>query len=371
MDFVVNGMRIRESTGMTSITRAKEVHEKRKQGLKDGIAGIKKRRQPVLFSIAADEYLAKKTGVAENTRRIEKTNLAHLLPELGRKLVCDIEAKDVARYQQKRLDEGAAPKTINLEVASLRAILKRCGQWARLQTDEDKIDMLETQDDIGRAITQEEEAALMEACGRSRSRSLVPFVTLAIETGARYGVIRTLQWGNVDFASRCLKWGKDKTTAGTGRVIPLSQRAVTALSFWSTHFPERKPKHYVFPTERYGAAGDEFGSKVYDIEPSKPIGSIKEAWEAAKERAGIEVRFHDLRHTAVSRMLNAGVPIPKVAKIVGWSQATMVRMANRYGHFALDDLRAAVESISGGRIEAGSPVFPPGFEDASGASRTN
>jgi integrase len=108
-----------------------------------------------------------------------------------------------------------------------------------------------TRDDVGRAITLEEETALLQACSQSRSRSLVPFVTPAIETGARYGTIRTLEWGNVDFENRCLKWGKDKTAAGTGRVVPLSQKAMAALSFWATHFPKRKPEHYVFPAERY------------------------------------------------------------------------------------------------------------------------
>lgn len=111
--------------------------------------------------------------------------------------------------------------------------------------------MLPTREDVGRAITPEEEAALLKACGRSRSRSLVPFVTLAIETGARFGVIRTLQWGSVDFDNRCLRWGKDKTASGTGRIIPLNQRAMAALGFWATHFPLRKPEHYVFPTERW------------------------------------------------------------------------------------------------------------------------
>ena len=56
-------------------------------------------------------------------------NLALLLPELGRKLICDLEARDVARYQQARLDEEASPKTVNLEFGTLRAILKRGGQW--------------------------------------------------------------------------------------------------------------------------------------------------------------------------------------------------------------------------------------------------
>ena len=113
----------------------------------------------------------------------------------------------------------------------------------------------------------------------------MPFLTLAIETGARYGVIRTLQWGCVDFENRCLKSGKDKTAAGTGRMVPLSQRALAALSFWATHFPERKPEHYVFPAERYGAGADEFSPKAYHVDASKPIGSIKEAWEAARLRA--------------------------------------------------------------------------------------
>jgi integrase len=160
-------------------------------------------------------------------------------------------------------------------------------------------------------------------------------------------------------------------------VIPLSQRATAALNFWASHFPERKPELYVFPAERYGAAGDLFCAKAYAVDPSKPIGSIKEAWEAAKLRAGrilkctseetpseekipaLVCRFHDLRHTAVSRMLNAGIPIAKVAKIAGWSPATMVRMAARYGHFSLNELRGAVESISGGKIQAQSPVFSP------------
>ncbi|HEY5382086.1 MAG TPA: tyrosine-type recombinase/integrase [Acidobacteriaceae bacterium] len=103
----------------------------------------------------------------------------------------------------------------------------------------------------------------------------------------------------------------------------------------------------------------------------KPIGSIKEAWEAAKLRAArilkgeqeatakiapLSCRFHDLRHTAVSRMLNAQSPIAKVAKIAGWSTAAMVRMASRYGHFTLNELRDAVESISSAGIQSEDPV---------------
>jgi integrase len=384
MDFVFHGQRIRESTGMTSKTRAKEVRDKRKKDLREGAAGIKRPERLPILSYASETWLdLKKATLAPRSVMIEKANLAHLLPELGGKLVCDIDARDVAKYQRMRVDGGASPKTVNLEIGTLRAILKRSGQWARLQPD---VKMLSTREDVGRAITPEEEAALLQACGKSRSRSLVPFVTLAIETGARFGVTRTLQWGSVDFENRCLRWGKDKTASGTGRIIPLNQRAMAALGFWATHFPERKPEHYVFPTERYGAAGDKFCAKAYDVDPTKPIGSIKEAWEAAKLRAArilkgepdstakiapLPCRFHDLRHTAVSRMLNAGVPIAKVAKIVGWSTATMVQMAARYGHFTLDELRGAMDSISSTTIQTESPVFSPVSEATPPTSRPN
>ena len=286
--------------------------------------------------------------------------------------VCDIDACDVARYQQKRLAEGASPKTANLEIGTLRAILKRYGVWALIQQD---VRMLPTREDVGRAIAAEEEYTLLEACGQSRSRSLLPFVTLTIDTGARFGVIRTLQWVNINFSNRCLQFGKDKTPSGTGRIIPLNARAMATLSFWASHFPERQPEHYVFPAERYGGSGAIFEACVYSTDPTKPIGSIKEAWEAAKARAAVKCRFHDLRHTAVSRMLDAGVPIAKVAKIVGWSPATMVRMAARYGHFALEELRSAVDSISRIKIQPeiqqGSPVFSPVSETVATSTRAN
>jgi integrase len=384
MDFIFHAQRIRESTGTRSKTLAQKIEDKRRRELEEGTAGIRKHQQPRLFSVAAEAWLdLKKATLAPRSVIIENANLAHLLPELGRKLVCDIDARDVSRYQRNRADAGASPKTVNLEIGTFRAILKRSGQWARLQPD---VKMLPTREDIGRAITPDEEAALLQACGKSRSRSLVPFVTLAIETGARFGVIRTLQWASVDFDNRCLRWGKDKTASGTGRIIPLNQRAMAALRFWATHFPGRQPEHYVFPMERYGAAGDKFCAKAYDSDPTKPIGSIKEAWEVAKLRAArilngepnstakiapLPCRFHDLRHTAVSRMLNAGVPIAKVAKIVGWSTATMVRMAARYGHFTLDELRGAVESISSTTIQTESPAFPPVSEGASVGTRLN
>jgi len=62
---------------------------------------------------------------------------------------------------------------------------------------------------------------------------------------------------------------------------------------------------------------------------------------------------------------DAGVPIAKVAKMSAGVPAKTVRMAARYGHFALEELHSAVDSISRTEtrpeIQEGSPVFPPGY----------
>src|SRR5947207_1401759 len=95
----------------------------------------------------------------------------------------------------------------------------------------------------------------------------------------------------------------------------------------------------------------ETGATVaYDSDPTRPIGRWKEAWEAAKIRAGVQCRFHDLRHTGCTRMLEPGVPFSVVATIMGWSPSTTVRMSRRYGHIGQTAQRHAVNALN----EAGS-----------------
>jgi integrase len=405
MDFHYHGHRVRESTEMSSITRAREIQTKRKQELRDGSAGIRRRERPKLFPAAADEWMeAKKQKWSPGMFTIASGAKKHLDPFFGKKLVVDVEARDIARYQKERLEAGASGRTVNIEVGALRAIMKRSGLWARIQPN---VEMLPERDDAGRALSSEEETALLAECGNSRSRILRPFVTLAIESAARYGTIRRLQWKNVDFPNRCLTFGKDKTRSGSGRTIPLTTRALETLRFWAQSFPDREIDHYVFPSERIGGGGKEeafgfTGATVYETDPTRAAGSIKTGWESARARTrrhcpkcklgrlteevkpatgyacsacgwktselppGLSsVRFHDLRHTGVSRMIAARVPLPIIGKIVGWSAGTLAKMAARYGHFSLEEMRSAMDSISRApEISEGYPQNPPISTDA-------
>src|SRR5262249_3826412 len=146
----------------------------KRSGRSESFNRIPKPRTAQLFSTAAETWL--RTKIAHLSPRsviIERTNLKHLSPYFGKMLICDVAADDIAQYQAERLEKGASPKTVNLEVGTLRAILRKNRFWASIQPD---VRMLRTREDIGRAISRDEEDALLEACRASRSRSLYPAV---------------------------------------------------------------------------------------------------------------------------------------------------------------------------------------------------
>ncbi|HUZ45214.1 MAG TPA: tyrosine-type recombinase/integrase [Terriglobia bacterium] len=360
-EFAFCGQRIRESSKSNSKTVARDAERTRRRQLEEGLHGIKKHRAR-LFTVAAEEWLAfKRPHLAPRSVAIEEQNLEHLKPHFGGKLLGDIAPEDVARYQQARLDEGASPKTINLEMGTVRAILRRNRLWANLQPD---VKMLPTRDDIGQAITPEQETKLLEECNKSRSRSLYPAVTLALSTAMRYSEIRLLTWKQIDFVGKRVWVGASKTEYGEGRPIPMNGRAFQVMSMWAEAFPNRQPEHFVFPAEKYGAAGDDFKPCFHSTDPTKPIGDWKEAWEAARKRAGVSCRFHDLRHTACTRMLESGTPLSVVATIMGWSPSTTVRMSRRYGHIGQAAQVEAVKALEGKsvKIEGEYPQNPPQFQ---------
>ena len=76
--------------------------------------------------------------------------------------------------------------------------------------------------------------------------------------------------------------------------------------------------------------------------------------EKKRKTESINCRFHDLRHTAVTRLLEAGIPYPVVASMMGWSAATAIRMAKRHGHIGSQALREAADVLGRFEIPAGS-----------------
>jgi integrase len=342
-EFQFNGEKVRCSTKTANKRLAEEAMRGNRRRMEEGYNDVKRRSGPKSFSKAAEEYLAiKQAKIAKATLSIERYNVSHLLPVFGRKLLCDITAMDIRRFQDSRIASGTASVTINKEVGTLRAILRRNMLWEHLRCD---VSLLKIFDAPGQAIDKDQEQALLQACKESRSRILYVVVILALCTAMRLSEVRFLTWARLNLAKAELTVGDSKTPTGMGRKIMLNNRALDVLRTWADQFPQRDPKHYVFPVEKCSGPNPAGTLTYYEQDPTKPIGSWKKAWESACRRSGVKIRYHDLRHTAITRMLEAGIPLQTVAAIVGWSASTMYLMAKRYAHIGQSAMRDAVAKL--------------------------
>jgi integrase len=384
LEFVFQNDRYRESTGVTSKTAAREVEIKRKKEVRELAAGISKKHQTRSVADAFEDLRKSKSKWAPKTLEMAKNSFAHLGPVLGNKRLDQVRPEHIKAYQTTRVAEGASNRSVNIETGLLKALLRRAGLFERVRNH---VESLKERTDAGSSLTPEQERALLEECSKSRSRCLLPMVTVLLETGSRFGTVQRLIWSDVDFIAQRVHFGKDKTEAGSGRTVPMTPRCYQTLLAWSGNFPERKDAHFVFPSEKVSGMGvDEvfgFTGVSYDTDPTRPVGTIKTAWESARERTRLhcpkcgsgklqsiaeariyrcdscswktdtlpvacsKFRIHDLRHSAVSRMVSAGFPLPLIGSIVGWSVGTLALMVKRYGHFSEAAMRDALDSISG------------------------
>jgi integrase len=341
------GQMVRESSKSESKTVAKDAERARRRELEESWNQIKRRKLPPLFSIAAEDWLKTRTGIAPSTERSYKLAISHLKSEFGKQLLCDLSGEDLAAYQTRRKREGVSNRTVNLELGVLRSILRRYRMWEAIAAD---VDFLKESASPGRALTHEEETSLLDVASKSRCRSLYPVIMLAINTGMRASEIRGLTWAQVDFLAKSLMVGKSKTAAGTGRIIPLNPRAVAVLTHWRGLFPGAEAEHYVFPHEKYGLAGNERKQCAHEIIPTEPMHRWKVAWESTRKAAKVSCRFHDLRHTFISRLAESQASDSTVMALAGHVSRAMME---RYSHIRMEAKRKAVDDLSGTDFEPG------------------
>jgi integrase len=341
------GQMIRESSKSPSRTVAKDAERIRRRELEESWNQIRRRKLPPLFSVAAADWLKTRTSIAPSTERSYKLAISQLTNDFGKQLLCDLSGEDLAGYQTRRKREGVSNRTINLELGVLRSILRRYRMWEAIAAD---VDFLKESASPGRALTHDEETALLDAASKSRCRSLYPVIMVAINTGMRASEIRGLTWDRVDFLAKSLMVGKSKTAAGTGRVIPLNPRAAAVLEHWRAVFTDAQPEHYVFPHEKYGLAGNDRKLCAYEIVPTEPMHRWKVAWESARKAAKVSCRFHDLRHTFISRLAESQASDSTVMALAGHVSRAMME---RYSHIRMEAKRQAVDTLSGANFEPG------------------
>ncbi len=146
--------------------------------------------------------------------------------------------------------------------------------------------------------------------------------------------VRNLKWEQIDFLDQILTVGKSKTAAGTGRRIPLNSAVMGALAdhmkWYEQAVGSPEPNCYVFPG----------GAHHYD--PNKPLTSLKTSWTTLRRKTGIKTRWHDNRHTLVTKLAESGVGDETVRQIAGHVSQQML---SHYSHVRIEARREALENM--------------------------
>lgn len=173
---------------------------------------------------------------------------------------------------------------------------------------------------------------------------------LALNTTCRGCELKGLRWSDVDLLTDSLIIRKGKTEAAA-RVIPLTPDAFEVfvqLRKRAELFGPVELSHYVFASFKPVQTFEDkklTGMRITGFDPATPIGSWKKAWSKLTEKAGISgLRFHDLRHHAITELLtNPGIRVQTTKSIAGHVSQ---RMVDRYAHIRLEAKRSALESLA-------------------------
>jgi integrase len=346
--FRFEGQLVRESAKTNSKTVAREAERARRRELELAINGLSRRERPLLPD-AANKWFATKTNLRPSSIRSLRWHITKLSRHFGKRLISDITTENVVELQRTRLNEGLSASSINKEIMILGTVLRYYGRWSYISG---RIKMLPKRTDVGRALSREEEARLVDAIRQSCSPSLYPFFILSLDAGLRPSETRSLRRSNL-----LLNWqgglilsgeiivGQSKTDAGAGRVIPLTRRASGALTSWLAWFPEATSDAFVFPSHRVAMVDKSGAWRFVNVDLGRPMSpsSYKTAFRTARRKADIRFRFYDARHTFVTRLAeNPTVSEETIRQLAGHVDP---RMLGRYAHIRVQARRNAIATL--------------------------
>lgn len=254
------------------------------------------------------EIVPQKRGQRQFLSQIRTMLISNSLKRLT---LLNITPSAIGRHRDARLTSGVSPSTVRKDLAFLHKLFEVVRKdWHINLPKGNPVALVSRPSDLKpTARARRLEDGELEQLLASLSNTLLvkSFVLFAIETAMRRGEITSIKPEHISFESRTLHIPKTKT--GIPRTIPLSTKAISILK--------------------------DVGQ--FDIKPD----SVSQAFHRACSRAGIvDLRVHDLRHEATSRLFEKGLTPMQVASITGHQD---LKMLQRYTHLRAEDLAKKLE----------------------------
>jgi integrase len=257
-----------------------------------------------------------------------------LIAYFGKHALIGISAEMVAKYRDERLAGGdrlkdgvpqpRAANTVRLELALIGHLFTiAIKEWGLGLTYNPVLNIRRPAPGAGRnrRLSDEEETKLLALVDKHSNPMLRWIVRIAIETGMRSSEIVGLKIAQVDLERRVVRLQETKNTMP--RTVPLSMAALEVIKQAIANPVRPKDTELIF----FGEPGRDWIRRPYNFNKS---------WLTIKEAAGLkDLRFHDLRHEAVSRFVELGLSDQEVSAISGHRSMQMLK---RYTHLRAEDL---------------------------------
>jgi integrase len=321
MSFAYQGKQVRRSTGTPDRKLAEAILGKTRVNIIEGRFFDTLEEKERTFSEMMERYQTEHV-VKKASQRGYRGYIKNLLPSFGHLPLAEITPKLIVQYKTKRYADGMAPATINRELSTMKHAFNlaiREWEWCR-DNPVRRVAMEKENNRRDRWLSYEEEKGLLKEC----PGWVKEIVLFALHTGMRMGEILCLDWKGVDLFRKTVTVFRSKN--GERRTIPINQTVLELL----------KGRLKVRPLNTDLV----FYSKTHTL---VDCNNLRRDFRSALSKAKIEdFHFHDLRHTFATRLVQAGVDIYKVQRLLGHKSPIMTQ---RYTHHYPESLRDGVEIL--------------------------
>jgi len=335
-DFSVHGERYRQSLDTTdwreAQARQKELIAQANQGK---LAPSSQQFARLAFAEAAERYVdSRRLELSESSLKKERQLLVQPSRYLQATPLTRITTESLLAYREWRIKGVVGASIINMEMGVIRRILKRAKRWHLVGAD---LKSLKEHKRVGRALANDEKLRLLKVAGSGPDWHVACCAAvLALNTTMRGCELKGLRWRDVNLLDHMLTVRRSKTDAGE-RVIPLNADALAAiLELYRRVQPlgGTEADHYVFPACENGK-----------IDPTRPQKSWRSAWRSLRKAAGLpRLRFHDLRHHAITELAESQASDQTIMAIAGHVSPKMLA---HYSHVRIEAKRRALDALAG------------------------
>ncbi|QAU35140.1 site-specific integrase [Janthinobacterium sp. 17J80-10] len=267
----------------------------------------------------------------ESTQRREGARMRELTSYFGKYSLAAITPDLIAKFRDFRLAQGKANNTVRLELALLGHLFTvAIKEWHVGLIYNPVANVRKPSPGAGRnrRLTSAEQKKLLEAIDQHNNPMLGWIVRLAIETGMRQSEILGLRRSQIDIGRRIVRLVDTKNDSA--RTVPLTKAATEVLQQALDNPIRPIDTNLIF----FGEPGKTGERRAYQF---------TKVWNRIKKRLGLaDLHFHDLRHEAVSRLVEGGLSDQEVASISGHKSMQMLR---RYTHLRAEDLVSRLDDM--------------------------